>query len=188
MEPDTSVLTDAEKAQFVLGVYFRTQAAIEKYLGREGLPQWTEHVAAINASAARERVPDRAGLARDVLAGLSTMLDVYGSDKTETAESGAYRLDVRRCGIYDYRERAQREGVELTLARPCEFCVDLHYRTAAHLGVTVHNELGERGCRWVSYIPVGDVTTVGDVGDDVTAGGDVGGDIGGDVAAGGARP
>ena len=61
MEPDTSVLTDAERAQFVLGVYFRTQAAIEKYLGREGLPRWTEHVAAINASAARQRVPVESG-------------------------------------------------------------------------------------------------------------------------------
>lgn len=161
MEPDSSVLTDAEKAQFVLGVYFRTQAAIEKYMGREGLPQWTEHVAAINASAARQRVPDRADRARDVLAGLSKMLDVYGSEKTETAEPGAYRLDVHRCGIYDYRERAQQEGVELTLPRPCEFCVDLHYRTAAHLGVTVRNELGERSCRWVAEVPVEDVTVGG---------------------------
>jgi len=155
MEPGTP-MTDAEKAQFVLGVYFRTQAAIERYMGREGLPEWTEHVAAINASAAAMRVPDKTDQARDVLAGLSRMLDVYGSEKTEWEEPGAYHLDVQRCGIYDYREQARDQGVELTLERPCEFCVDLHYRTAARLGVTVHNELGERSCRWVSYLPTGD--------------------------------
>jgi hypothetical protein len=147
------MMTDAEKAQFVLGVYFRTQAAIEKYMGRANLPQWTEHVAAINANAMRERVPDRPGQARDLLAGLAAMLDVYGSDKTMTEEPGAVRLDVHRCGIYDYRERARAQGVELTLEKPCEFCVDLHYRTAAQLGLTVHNELGERSCRWVSHVP-----------------------------------
>ena len=32
-------LTDAQRAEFVLGVYFRPQAAIEKYLGAAGLPQ-----------------------------------------------------------------------------------------------------------------------------------------------------
>lgn len=155
MEPGTP-MTDAEKAQFVLGVYFRTQAAIERYMGREGLPEWTEHVAAINASAAAIRVPDKTDQARDVLSGLSRMLDVYGSEKTEWEEPGAYHLDVQRCGIYDYREQARDQGVQLTLERPCEFCVDLHYRTAARLGLTVHNELGERSCRWVSTLPTDD--------------------------------
>ncbi len=153
MEPKTSSMTDAEKAQFVLGVYFRTQAAIEKYMGREALPQWTEHVATINANAARKRVPDKVDQARDVLAGLEKMLDVYGSDTVVTEEAGEYRLDVRRCGIYEYRERAQEQGVELTLKKPCEFCVDLHHRTAAQLGLSVENVLGERSCRWVSHIP-----------------------------------
>ena len=149
-------MTDAEKAQFVLGVYFRTQAAIEKYMGRANLSQWTEHVATINVNAMRKRVPNKTDQARDVLAGLSRMLDVYGSEKTESEEPGKFILDVHQCGIYDYRERAQREGVELTLARPCEFCVDLHYRTAAQLGLTVENTLGERSCRWVSYLPAED--------------------------------
>ncbi|MGW1108980.1 hypothetical protein [Streptomyces sp. NPDC002540] len=146
-------MTDAEKAQFVLGVYFRTQAAIEKYMGRAALPQWTEHVASINANAMRKRLPDRADQARDLLAGLATMLDVYDSDTTRSEESDRVHLTVRRCGIYDYRERAQRQGVELTLARPCEFCVDLHHRTAAHLDLSVENELGERSCRWTAYLP-----------------------------------
>jgi hypothetical protein len=153
METSGTGMTDAEKAQFVLGVYFRTQAAIEKYMGRANLPQWTEHVATINVNAMRKRVPNKTDQARDVLAGLSRMLDVYGSEKTESERDGLFILDVHRCGIYDYRETAEEQGVELTLEKPCEFCVDLHYRTAAQLGLTVENTLGERSCRWVSHLP-----------------------------------
>lgn len=150
---ERTTMTEAEKAQFVLGVYFRTQAAIEKYMGRENLSQWTEHVATINASAMRARLTDKADQARDVLAGLTSMLEVYGSDTSVTEGPDAVRLEVRRCGIYDYRERAQQQGVELTLATPCEFCVDLHHRTAAQLGLSVENELRDRGCTWVSHLP-----------------------------------
>ncbi|MCO6010102.1 hypothetical protein NE236_34560 [Actinoallomurus purpureus] len=156
MEPDPSPMTDAEKTQFVLGVYFRTQAAIERYLGPAALPQWTEHVASINAEATRKRIPDRVGQARDLLTGLETMLEVYDSDTTRTEEPDRSQLTVRRCGIYDYRERAQRQGVQLTLKRPCEYCVDLHHRTADQLGVRVEHELGERSCQWVAYIPAGE--------------------------------
>jgi hypothetical protein len=150
---ETETMTDAEKAQFVLGVYFRTQAAIEKYMGRENLPQWTEHVASINANAMRARVPAKVDQARDVLSGLRSMLAVYGSDTVVTEDDKAVTLEVRQCGIYDYRERAQQQGVELTLKKPCEFCVDLHHRTAAQLGLSVENTLGERSCRWVSHLP-----------------------------------
>jgi hypothetical protein len=34
--------------------------------------------------------------------------------------------------------------------------VDLHHRTANHLGVTVEHELGERSCEWVSHLPSGE--------------------------------
>jgi len=156
MKADRSPMSEADKAQFVLGVYFRTQAAIERFMGVDGLPQWTEHVASINAEAARRRVPDAAGQARDLLTGLESMLEVYGSDTSRTETPDRSRLTVRRCGIYDYRERAQQQGVQLTLKRPCEFCVDLHHRTANHLGVTVEHELGERSCEWVSHVPSGD--------------------------------
>ena len=146
-------MTDAEKAQFVLGVYFRTQAAIEKHLGAEGLPAWTDQVAGINSAAMLERIEDPADRARDLLTGLATMLDVYGSDTVRTDEPRSTSLAVRRCGIYDYRERAQAQGVELTLRRPCEYCVDLHRRTADKLGVTVAHELGERSCHWTVQVP-----------------------------------
>ncbi|WP_330256494.1 hypothetical protein OG874_19180 [Nocardia sp. NBC_00565] len=152
----TDPMSDAEKTQFVLGVYFRTQAAIERFLGPAALPQWTEHVAAINAEATRKRLPDRAGHARDLLVGLATMLEVYDSETTCTQDPDQFGLEVHRCGIYDYRERAQRQGVELTLARPCEFCVDMHHRTADHLGIAVEHELGERSCRWVTHVPAED--------------------------------
>jgi hypothetical protein len=153
MAPDRIPMTDADKAQFVLGVYFRTQAAIERYLGPSELPRWTQNVAQINAETMRKRLPSRVEQARDLLTGLESMLDVYGSETTRTDEPQHTRLDVQRCGIYDYRERAQQQGVQLTLKRPCEYCVDLHYRTAAELGVTVENELGERSCRWIVHVP-----------------------------------
>ena len=143
-------MTERELKEFVLGVYFRTQAAIEKYMGRERLPEWTEHVAKINADSTKKRLSDPEDYTQSVLSGLNTMLDVYGSDKAMSEEDGVYRLEVHRCGIWDYRETAQAQGVELTLPAPCEFCVDLHYRTAAHLGVPVANRLGHRSCRWVA--------------------------------------
>lgn len=147
-------LTDKEKTEFVLGVYFRTQAAIEKYLGAEGLPAWTEHVALINANATKQRLPEPADQARSLLDSLATMLQVYGSDLTLSEGDDGSELDVRRCGIWDFRERAQQQGVELTLKAPCEFCVDLHHRTAAHLGVPVSNTLGHRSCHWETRVPI----------------------------------
>lgn len=146
-------LTDREKFEFVLGVYFRTQAAIEKYMGRDRLPEWTAHVARMNTNATKKAVPDRATQERSVLGSLSKMLDVYGSDQTLMEQDGTYQLEVRRCGIYDYREGAREQGVELTLPTPCEFCVDLRYHTAANLGMTVSHELGHRSCRWVCHRP-----------------------------------
>ncbi|MFC5186896.1 phenylacetate--CoA ligase family protein [Actinomadura harenae] len=155
-------MTAEQQAQFVLGVYFRTQAAIERYMGADRLPQWTQHVAEINAAAMRRQLPDRAAQARDLLTGLNSMLDVYGSDTTRVDEADRTVLEVRRCGIYDYRERAREQGVQLTLGRPCEYCVDLHHRTAAELGISVRNELGERNCRWVTDVPVTGAPTGGD--------------------------
>jgi hypothetical protein len=146
-------LTDREKFEFVLGVYFRTQAAIEKYMGREKLPEWTAHVAKMNTDSTLQRCPDRIEQERSVLSGLSRMLDVYGSDKTLTESDGVYDLEVRRCGIFDYRERAREQGVQLTLPTPCEFCVDLHRRTAENLGMAVAHELGHRSCHWVCHRP-----------------------------------
>jgi hypothetical protein len=146
-------MTDKEKAEFVLGVYFRTQAAIERYMGRENLPEWTEHVARINSDAMRHRLSDQDDQARDLLSGLRAMLGVYGSDTETRTSAEATELTVRRCGIFDYREEAARRGVTLTLDRPCEFCVDLHQRTAAHLGIDADVELAERGCHWTVPVP-----------------------------------
>ena len=141
-------MTDREKYEFVLGVYFRTQAAIEKYMGRERLPEWAAHVARMNTDATRKRLPERVDQERSVLGSLAAMLDVYGSDKTLAEDDGAYRLEVRRCGIFDYRERARDQGVELTLPVPCEFCVELRYQTAANLDMVVSHQLGHRSCTW----------------------------------------
>ena len=142
--------TEEEKVQFILSVYFRTQAAIEKYMGVDGLPAWTAHVAEMNAESARNRYPERPDQARALLDGLSAMLEVYGSDYVDDEKDGLKTLNVTRCGIYAYRERARDQGVQLTLETPCEFCVDLRYRTAEHLGLEVSHELGVRSCSWAT--------------------------------------
>ncbi|WP_432989174.1 hypothetical protein [Streptomyces sp. CA-135486] len=65
-----------EKAQFVLGLCFRTQAATEKYMGAERLPEWTEYMAGITAESTRKRLPDAADQRRSLLDGLASMLEV----------------------------------------------------------------------------------------------------------------
>jgi hypothetical protein len=153
---ETHDSNDSNRLAFLLGVYFRTQASIEKYMGREKLPAWTEHIAAMTANEIKETIPDRRDQAKRLVSGLETMLDVYGSDTVLSEEPNEFRLDVHRCGIYDYRERAQQQGVELTLPTPCEFCVDLRSRTAEHLGIHVSHVLRERSCTYVSHVPEAD--------------------------------
>jgi hypothetical protein len=149
-----SFATDQEKLAFLLRVYFGTQAAIEADKGREGLPAWTERSAAANAAEVKRTIPDPRGQTLRLLGGLHMMLQVYpGSEAVLSEEDGEVRLDVRRCGIYDYREQAQRGGVTLTLPTPCEFCTDLHRREAGHLGIELTNQLGERSCVYVARIP-----------------------------------
>ncbi|MFK4227090.1 hypothetical protein [Streptomyces sp. NPDC019890] len=148
-------MNDHEKAQFVLGVYFRTQAAIEKYMGAERLPEWTEYMAGITAESTRKRLPDASDQRRSLLDGLASMLEVYGSEYTTTEADGVRHLKVERCGIYDYRERVQQQGVELTLKRPCEFCVDFRYRTARELDAALSHQLAERGCSWTCRTDTG---------------------------------
>jgi len=143
-------MTDAEKAQTMLAVYFRTQAAIEKFMGPQRLPEWTAFMATFTADGIRTANPEPAGQARALLGNFSRVLEVYGTDQTLTDTGDQIELKVDRCGIYDYRERA---GVELTLRKPCEFCVDLRYRTAERLGLDVTHTLGERSCQWRTAVP-----------------------------------
>lgn len=154
MSEEEPFATDRERLDFLLGVYFRNQASIEELVGLDGLPEWTERVAASMAAGVRDAIPDPRGRARRLLGGLDMMLGIYpGSDKTLSENGGGYRLEVRRCGIYDYRERAREQGVRLTLQTPCQFCVGLHRSEAAHLGVELANQLGDRGCTYSARVP-----------------------------------
>lgn len=143
-------MTDLEKAQTMLAVYFRTQAAIEKFMGPERLPEWTAFMAEFNADGIRTANPDQREQARKLLGNFSRVLEVYGSEQSLSEHDEEVELKVDRCGIYDYRERA---GVELTLKTPCEFCVDLRYRTAERLGLHVTHALGHRSCTWHTSVP-----------------------------------
>lgn len=146
--------SEHEQKLFVLDVYFRTQAAIEAFFGRAGLQTWIERVAAGMAATVIQTVPDILNRAQRLLGGLNMMLHVYpGSEATLTEIPGGVQLEVRRCGIYDYRDKARDRGVKLTLEKPCEFCVPLHKAEAALLGVEISNQLRDHGCTYVALVP-----------------------------------
>lgn len=66
-------------------------------------------------------------------------------------------MTITHCAIWDYREKARRNGVRLTLASPCTYCTEAlsanirakGYHPAHRLrsGPTGH------GCRWEATAP-----------------------------------
>ncbi|MFJ2863216.1 hypothetical protein [Kitasatospora sp. NPDC087314] len=139
-------------------VFFRGQALMERFLvlryGEEVLGDWARS----NAEVHREVEPDRGRGAADPIHRIARQAELYGSDYEfdEDAPPGAERaaLTITHCAIWDYREKARRTGVQLTLASPCTYCTDAlsanirakGYRPAHRLtnGPTGH------GCRWES--------------------------------------
>ncbi|WKB35359.1 hypothetical protein QS257_17510 [Terrilactibacillus sp. S3-3] len=102
-------LTDKEKATLMLGVYFKTQAAIEKYLGPERLKEWTVYVAKQFSDNIKEKSSFQEEIEAKVIRELAEVLTVYGSDYTFTEDDKKITLDVNRCGIFNYRENAQKK-------------------------------------------------------------------------------
>ncbi|MDH6707943.1 hypothetical protein P3T27_004680 [Kitasatospora sp. MAA19] len=139
-------------------VFFRGQALMERFLvlryGEEVLGDWARS----NAEVHREVEPDRGRGAADPIHRIARQAELYGSDYEfdEDTPPGAERaaLTITHCAIWDYREKARRTGVQLTLASPCTYCTDAlsanirakGYRPAHRLtsGPTGH------GCRWES--------------------------------------
>lgn len=146
-------LTDKQKADIMLGVYFKTQAAVEKYLGAEKLPEWTNYVAKQFADNIRETSVSEVEIAKRVIFELAEVLTIYGSDYEISEEDNCIALDVNYCGIFKYRNIAKDKGVELTLGLPCEFCTDFRHKIAKQLNInTLSHELKDCGCKWVELI------------------------------------
>ncbi|WP_397539045.1 hypothetical protein [Rummeliibacillus pycnus] len=146
-------LTDKEQANLMLNVYFKTQAAIEKYLGPDRLEEWTVYVAKQFSDNIRETSNSMEEIEEKVVRELAEVLTVYGSDYEYIKEDGHISLDVKRCGIFNYRGKAQEKGVELTLKLPCEFCTDFRNKVAEQLNVEgLSYSLHECGCKWTKTL------------------------------------
>ncbi|WP_431681470.1 hypothetical protein [Kitasatospora sp. KL5] len=142
-------------------VFFRGQALMERFLvaryGEEVLAAWARS----NAEVHREVEPDLGRGAADPIHRIARQAELYGSDyefdddAPPVAERAA--LTITHCAIWDYREKARRSGVRLTLASPCTYCTEAlsanirakGYRPAHRLrsGPTGH------GCRWEAVRP-----------------------------------
>ncbi|MFJ9453625.1 hypothetical protein ACIRST_00970 [Kitasatospora sp. NPDC101447] len=139
-------------------VFFRDQALMERFLvlryGEQVLGDWARS----NAEVHREVEPDHGRGAADPIHRIARQAELYGShyEFDDDAPPGPERaaLTITHCAIWDYREKARRSGVRLTLASPCTYCTEAlsanirakGYRPAHRL---THGPTGH-GCRWES--------------------------------------
>ncbi|MEU3571442.1 hypothetical protein AB0E96_23900 [Kitasatospora sp. NPDC036755] len=139
-------------------VFFRDQALMERFLvlrhGEEVLADWARS----NAEVYREVEPDHGRGAADPIHRIARQAELYGSDYEfdDDAAPGPERaaLTITHCAIWDYRERARRSGVRLTLASPCTYCTEAlsaNIRAKGYLPAhrLTHSPTGH-GCRWES--------------------------------------
>jgi hypothetical protein len=136
-------------------VFFRAQALMERFVvGRFGhgeLGAWTAAIARVY----RLVEPDRGGGAADPLRRLARQAQLYGSEFEELQGAPDHAvLEIRHCAIWDYREKARRRGVTLTLKSPCEYCTLATSANIAAKGYRPAFELLDNpdgpGCRWSS--------------------------------------
>ncbi|MFD8784717.1 hypothetical protein [Kitasatospora sp. NPDC059599] len=152
-------------------VFFRDQALMERFLvlryGEEVLGDWARS----NAEVHRDVEPDHGRGAADPIHRIARQAELYGSDYEfdDDAEPGPEHagLTITHCAIWDYREKARRSGVRLTLASPCTYCTEAlsanirakGYRPAHRL---THGPTGH-GCRWECTAASADGSPAGDV-------------------------
>jgi hypothetical protein len=120
-----------------------------RHLGHAEMARWTAASAEVFAIAEEDTGSGAAG----VVDRLRRQLENYASDLEVTASGRTFAaIRVRRCGIWDYRERAQAAGVQLTLESPCEFCTKATAANFRAKGYRPEYELiqheSEKGCWW----------------------------------------
>ncbi|WP_158621553.1 hypothetical protein [Streptomyces triticirhizae] len=148
-------LPDNNDEQEWKAAFFRGQALMERFVVHHfGLPElaaWARSNGIIYAAVDPAAKHD----ARVPLDRLAAQADLYGSD-TEWLAHDPERatLRIRRCAIWEYRERARRRGVPITLGAPCEYCVPATTAMVTIKGLNARHQLTEdargHGCVWTA--------------------------------------
>ncbi|WP_146002576.1 hypothetical protein [Telmatospirillum siberiense] len=136
-------------------VFFRAQALLERFLvglfGHEAMTDWARSNAEVL------RLLDEEGGQGPVPAvrRIAQQAELYDSTYTITERSSERStVQIDRCAIWIYREKARARGVPITLGSPCEYCTRAMAEIVRAKGCTPNYELldngGVRGCRWTA--------------------------------------
>ena len=156
-------------------IFFRGQALMERFLlarfGEEVLADWARAIAEVH----RLVEPDHGRGAADPIHRIARQAELYGSDyefdddAPPAAEHAA--LTITHCSIWDYREKARRGGVRLTLASPCTYCTEALSANIAAKGYRPAHRLRSgptgHGCRWEATDPAAPAPTAPLTSDDL---------------------
>jgi len=133
--------------------FFRTQARLEQYVvehhGLAELDGWTSAVAEVF----RFTEPGSGDGAVDFVLRFAKQAECYRSDyEISHATPTSARVELNRCGIWEYREQARSRGVKLTLESPCTYCTKATRANAQAAGFDSRFELHSNdrghGCAW----------------------------------------
>ncbi|MEV7589953.1 hypothetical protein AB0O42_06735 [Streptomyces sp. NPDC089922] len=138
-------------------VFFRGQALMERFLvaryGEHALAAWAQAIAEVH----RDVEPDHGRGAADPVHRIARQAELYGSDYEfddgpDTGDATRAALTITHCAIWDYREKARRSGVRLTLASPCTYCTKALSSNIRAKGFEPSHSLRTgptgHGCRW----------------------------------------
>ncbi|MFD6416038.1 hypothetical protein [Streptomyces sp. NPDC060194] len=145
-------------------IFFRGQALMERFLvaryGEDVLGDWARS----NAEVHRDVEPDHGRGAADPVHRIARQAELYGSDyefddaRPPSADRAA--LTITHCAIWDYREKARRNGVRLTLASPCTYCTEALSANIRAKGFVPTHRLRSgptgHGCHWEASAPADD--------------------------------
>jgi hypothetical protein len=130
--------------------FFQAQALMERFLvahfGHDRMADWATSNAYVYATTTADST-----CAQSVADRFVRQLANYDSETEVTADVSAAIISVKRCGIWQYRERARARGVPITLASPCEYCTKATAANFSAKGYASTYELTSepaRGCRW----------------------------------------
>lgn len=135
-------------------VFFRAQALMERFLvdryGHGELKAWAE----TNAEMHRHVEPDPEGGPVDPIRRIARQAELYGSEFHVVAGAESAQVEISHCAIWDYREKARKRDVTITLESPCEYCTHATSSNIEIKGYQSEYELtngsGGPGCRWVA--------------------------------------
>lgn len=133
--------------------FFFAQAVMEKFLvaryGEDALADW----ALANAESYRDVEPDHGGGTADTVGRIGRQAELYASDYEVVRSTPAgSSIVISHCAIWDYRERARRNGVPITLDSPCTYCTKAIAANVRAKGQVATHRLttsgDSHGCRW----------------------------------------